>query len=278
MAANGRPRGPSYNPAVASAASPLPVPEHLQRGAHQTRERWLDSGLFAVDLLRRTLGREDLAGVDLLDVGCGTKVVKTLIDCGMAIGHYVGVDASPEVIDWLNANVSDPRFEFHHLDAHNAMYNPEGADLASFDLLPVGRRRFDLICLFSVFTHLAPRDYVAMLRLVRRHAMPDTRLLFSLFLRDPEHEASYLRAIGDGLASDDPAVRERTETALARALAHRTSQADSRFVDEVPGHPLEVARYEPDYALELVSGTGWDVLALHPPEEHIQHYMICTPV
>ena len=119
---------------------------------------------------------------------------------------------------------------------------------------------------------------MAMLRLVRRHAEPKARLLFSLFLKDPEHAASYLRAIGDRLASDDPALRERTETALARALAHRTTQGDSRFIDEVPGHPLQVARYEPDYALELVSGTGWDVLAVHPPDEHIQHYMICAPV
>jgi SAM-dependent methyltransferase len=123
--------------------------------------------------------------VELLDVGCGTKVVKTLLDNSMPIGRYVGIDASSEVIEWLQANVSDPRFEFHHLDAHNAMYNPEGIDLASFELLPVGPRRFDLICLFSVFTHLAPHDYVAMLRLLRRHAKPDARLLFSLFLRDP---------------------------------------------------------------------------------------------
>jgi SAM-dependent methyltransferase len=259
-------------------ASPLPVPPGLQRGAHDTREEWVESGLFSVDLLCRELGRKDLAGVDLLDVGCGTKIVKTLLDNSMRIGRYVGIDVSSEVIDWLQANVSDPRFEFHRLDAHNAMYNPEGTDLASFKLLPVGGRYFDLICLFSVFTHLAPHDYVAMLRLVRRHAKPDARLLFSLFLRESAGEEQFAQAVEARLASADPEVRRRTEAAIGRLLERRAAQDDSRFIDEVPDHPLQIARYESGYALELVDGTGWKVLELHPPERFIQHYMICAPI
>ena len=49
------------------------------------------------------------------------------------------------------------------------VYNPGGKQLAGFDLLPAGPRQFDLISLFSVFTHLAPPDFVSMLRLLRRH-------------------------------------------------------------------------------------------------------------
>jgi cyclopropane fatty-acyl-phospholipid synthase-like methyltransferase len=245
---------------------------------HRTRDQWTESGVFAVDLICETLDRKDLSGVQLLDVGCGTKLVKTLIDASMPIGGYVGVDVSSEIIEWLDANVSDPRFEFHHLDARNEMYNPAGTDLAGFELLPVGRRRFDLICLFSVFTHLAPHDYVAMLRVLRGHAKPATKLLFSLFLRDHEQEAAYERAVRERLGSADPEVRKRTHAALARAIRHQAAQDGARFVDEVPGRPLEIARYERDYALELVDGTGWEVLELHPPGPHIQHYMICRPV
>jgi SAM-dependent methyltransferase len=234
--------------------------------------------VFAVNLLCHTLGREDLSGVDLLDVGCGTKLAETLLNNSMAIGSYVGIDVSADLIDWLQANVSDPRFEFHRLDAHNARYNPEGTDLATFKLLPVGERRFDMICLFSVFTHLAPHDYVAMLRLLRRHAKPDARLLFSLYLRDSAGEAQFQRVF-DRLTSPDPEVRQRTQAAFARALEHRAAQDDSRFIDEVPDDPLKIAMYEPEYALELVDGTGWKVLQLHPPEgRFIQHYMICAPV
>ena len=254
-------------------ASPLPVPPDLEFGAHQTREEWVESGLFAVGLLCRTLEREDLSRVDLLDVGCGTKLVKTLLDNSMPIGRYVGIDTQAKVIDWLKANVSDPRFEFHHLDAHNAMYNPEGSDLASFEVLPVGGRRFDLICLFSVFTHLAPHDFAAMLRLLRRHAGPYTRLLFSLFLRDREREAEFAKAM-ESLANQDPEIRKRIEEAVAREGTHPAAEEGRRFVDVIPDRPLEIARYEPEYAFELVRDADWTMLELHPPERWIQHYMI----
>jgi SAM-dependent methyltransferase len=261
-------------------ASALQVPPEFKRGEapYLTQEEWVESGLFCVDLLCRTLGRKDLSGLDLLDVGCGTKIVKTLLDNSMPVGGYAGIDVSLEIIDWLRANVSDPRFEFHHIDARNERYNPDGTDLAEFDLLPVGERRFDLICLFSVFTHLAPHDFVAMLRLLRRHAQPDGRLLFSLFLRDADYQAPLKRGVEAGLASPDPDVRRRTEAAVAQMLERRAGEADPRFVDEVPEQPLLIASYEPEYALELVNGTGWRVLELHPRERFIQHYMICAPV
>jgi SAM-dependent methyltransferase len=257
-----------------AARQPLPVPSSLQRGAHRTRQEWLESGEFAVDLLCRTVGRKDLSDVHVLDVGCGTKIVKTLLDHEMPIGRYVGIDASSDVIDWLRANVSDPRFEFQHLDAHNAMYNPTGRDLASFEFLPVKPRRFDLICLFSVFTHLAPHDFEAMLQLLRRHVRSDGTLLFSLFLDDPERLA---QAIRDNMNSDDPEVRRETAAAVERATRERGVMRHPRFVDVDPQHPLRMARYRKDYALALVDASGWDSTALHPPERFIQHYVVCRP-
>ena len=52
----------------------------------------------------------------------------------------------------------------------------------------------------------------------------------------------------------------------------------AEVVDEVPDQPLLIARYSRDYALELVDGTGWEVVELHPPEPYIQHYIVCRPV
>jgi SAM-dependent methyltransferase len=256
----------------------LSVPPQLQRGKHRNREEWVESGLFAVDVLRRIVGREDLGEVEVLDMGCGTKIVKTLLDNELPVGHYVGIDAAPEVIEWLRANVSDPRFEFHHIDAHNEMYNPDGTPLAEFELLPVGPRRFELICLFSVFTHLAPHDYEAMLRLLRRHAKPDAKLLFSLFINDPDRPSPYVSGIEAALNADDSEVRRRVEAAIARRGKARARSEDPRFVDVVADTPLAIARYERDYALELVEGTGWEVVSLNPPERYIQHHMVCRPV
>jgi SAM-dependent methyltransferase len=220
------------------------------------------------------MSRRDLDGVEILDVGCGTKIVKTLLDNALPVGRYVGVDVSDAVVDWLNANVSDHRFEFHHLDARNDLYNPTGMPLGEFQQLPVGENHFDLICLFSVFTHLAPDDYVAMLRLLRRHAKEDARLLFSLFITDPAQPSGWARALEAGLASDDPAVVEQVKSALARGMAAK----QRGFLDEVPDKPLMRAGYDRDLALELIEGTGWEIMSVNPPERHIQHYIVCHPV
>jgi SAM-dependent methyltransferase len=255
-------------------ASELPVPPELQRGAHADRREWAESGVFAVDLLARVVERDDLADIEILDIGCGTKIVKTLLDQARPVGRYVGIDVSPMIIDWLEANAHDPRFEFHRFDAHNDLYNPTGVAISEFDELPVGPDPFDLICLFSVFTHLAPDDFVAMLRLTRRHVKTDGRLVFSLFLNDPDHPSPVARAVAAKLESDDPVVVAAARAAVAEALAAK----DRGFLDEVPETPLLRARYDKDRALELVEGTGWEVVSLHPPERHIQHYLICRPV
>ena len=211
----------------------LPVPPGLQRSAHRDRDEWVASGVFAVDLLCRTLGVDDLGGVAVLDVGCGTKVVKTLLDGQRPIGRYVGVDVAAKVIDWLQANVDDPRFfEFHHFAARNDLYNPSGPPLREFAELPVGGAEFDLICLFSVFTHLAPEDYAAMLRLTRRHVKPTGRLLFSVFIDDPGEPSQFEAVVQAALSSDDPAVRASAEARLAEALQHR----NEGYWDAVPSN------------------------------------------
>jgi SAM-dependent methyltransferase len=229
----------------------LEVPRSLERGAYQDRSEWLRSADFAVKLLCETIGRRDLEGIDVLDVGCGTKVVKVLLDKGIPVGHDTGVDAAAKVTDWLDATVTDPRFDFCHLDARNEMYNPDGVPLEGFERLPVGDRRYDLICLFSVFTHLDPADFRSMLRLLHHHAKQGAKLLFSLYLTRPDGGGIYL---GPG---DSP--------------------PGARFVDELSEMPLGVARYDEDYALELIAESGWRIESLNPPSRYIQHYVVARP-
>jgi len=182
------------------------------------------------------------------------------------------VDVASEVIDWLHAHVDDPRFEFHHLAAQNHLYNPDGVSLREIERLPFPDRTFDLISLFSVFTHLDPDDYVAMLRLLRHYAAPHSKLLFSLFIRNTD---ALEQALNAALTSDDP-----QRVAQARAAIDAAQQnPPPRFVDAIPDKPLMRAVYQRDYALELVGGTGWALESLNSPvPPHIQHYMICDPI
>jgi len=254
----------------------LDVPRALHRGRHRSDEDWFASGVALLDLLSRSFGLPDLSSASLLDVGCGTKFTKVILEAGVPIRRYVGVDVSAEVIEFLAANVDDPRFAFCHLDAHNDLYNPTGQPLDSFKRLPVGDEQFDIISLFSVFTHLAPHDYRAMLELLRPHVAESGGLLFSLFVDqgiDPAQREAFNREL--------KRRREAGDLEVIRAIeAHAGGEFEvPDFVDRIPDRPLLEAVYSERYARELIEGTGWEVVALHPPQLPIvQHHFVCRPV
>jgi SAM-dependent methyltransferase len=162
----------------------LEVPAGLRRSAHRSDEAWIESARQLLDLVCRQCGIDDLSASRVLDMGCGTKIAKALLDDRRPIARYVGIDVEPRVIEFLQANVHDERFAFHHIDVQNDLYNPDGLPLAERTELPLGDETFDIIWLFSVFTHLAPDDYVAMLRLLRRYVRDDGWLVFSLYVNE----------------------------------------------------------------------------------------------
>jgi SAM-dependent methyltransferase len=168
----------------------LDVPHGRRRGAHQSEEAWLRSAIDLIDLICRVTGRADLSETSVLDVGCGTKISKALLERDLAIERYVGVDVSAPVIEFLQSNVHDDRFTYHHIDVQNDLYNRDGQPLAERSALPVGDERFDVVWLFSVFTHLTPADFRAMLLLLRRHIADDGWLVFSLFVNEATQSGS----------------------------------------------------------------------------------------
>lgn len=230
------------------------------------------SARFSTQLLAETIGQPRLEGAEVLDVGCGTKIVKALLDDRWPVDRYVGIDVSADVISWLQANVGDTRFDFQHLNALNDLYNPDGLPLDQVERLPAGSDPFDVICLFSVFTHLNPADFVTMLRLLRPHLKPTGKLVFSLFLTDPT--GAWAQHMERLLHSEDPEVVRRAEESIEAAMINPAPG----FVDEVPEIPLLRARYTRAYALSLVEESGgWTVDEIAPPNEHIQNYMVCSP-
>lgn len=254
----------------------LDVPLVLRRGSRRGDEEWLAAARGLLELIATSTGRTDLADASVLDVGCGNKFAAAIVNEGVPIRRYVGVDTDEEVIRFLIDEVDDPRLTFHFLDAHNEMYNPNGQPLGSFGRLPVGDERFDIICLFSVFTHLAPHDYRAMLELLRPHVAPEGRLIYSLFV-DQGAPPEQREAI-------DAELRRRVEagdTELSEEIERRVAAGGAApdFIDRIPEKPLLEAVYSEPYARELVEGSGWEAVELHSPVRPIvQHYFICRPV
>ncbi|HET6247886.1 MAG TPA: methyltransferase [Tepidisphaeraceae bacterium] len=218
----------------------LQIPESLQRNTPAVREAgYENTGLALINLATRKMGFDSLAGLSILDVGCGVRFTQTLINQKVDFGSYTGIEIEKSIVDFLNREVAanDDRFVFAHLEAANVKYAGKGKPMASFERLPIDSRH-DIIWLFSVFTHLDPQDSAAMLKFLRRHIKPGGKLFFSAF------------------------IDEKLEG----------------FDDRVKDKPLLKAYYGPALVRSMIGEAGWRVESFYEPEKFIQHHFVCSPV
>ena len=253
----------------------LSAPFHLRRGGLKADEaKSIASGAKLIELMSKELGLDDLGETRLLDMGCGVKLAQAFISRDLPIREYVGIDVYREMIDYLNEQVDDSRFHFHHMNAHNEMYNTEGELLTDKTPLPVEDAYFDVISLFSVFTHLAPHDYVSMLKVLRPYVKPGGKLIFSVFIREQSAGGHGLIDVLGRAMEEQGAQNTSTEAPGVQ----NTGTEEPDFVDINKEKPLQWAMYSKKHALELVEGTGWEIESVNDPLPHIQHYIICKPV
>ena len=236
------------------------IPFELLRGGLKANEQaYVESGCELLKFTCARLGLKDFGNSDILDMGCGTKFTQAFLDYQLPLQHYTGIDVYQEMIQFLQQHVNDARFEYQHMNTHNAMYNVDGLPLTAATELPLDGRQFDVLCLFSVFTHLAPHDYVNMLKVIRPHIRDGGQLIFSLYVDEPS-------GTGYGLIED--IVRDQKGDWQPSGLPFR---------DAYPSKPLQWAVYSREHAIELIEGTGWQVENLHMPERYVQHHFVCRP-
>jgi SAM-dependent methyltransferase len=256
----------------------LDVPDAFRRHRFVDEDEAHASSMWQMQHMCEQVGRNGLDDVELLDVGCGTRFTRALLSEAVPIKRYVGVDVYKKMIKFLRKNVDDPRFEYCHINAHNELYNPKGEPLSEDMELPIDGQTFDIVCLFSVFSHLTPPDYSTMLKLLRRYAKPGGRLFFTLFIDE-------LTERGNGLMDKWRAnmLKSLPPEDVARAVERFRSSPEpyepAPFKDLAPETPLRWAVYSEKHARELIEGTGWTPLKLAPPIGFVrQHYFVCAPV
>ncbi len=175
------------------------VPNHLHRNHHRNHHRmgeigYEHSGEVLINLVIKRLGLKNLQNKDILDVGCGIRLTMAIINREIPIKTYSGIEVYKPVIDFLKENVSQEQFQFEYWNIHNNLYNPNGVIISEKTDLPF-EEKFDIIWLFSVFTHLNPKDSIALLKLIRKYIRKGGRLFFSAFI-DQNLETFEDRIIG----------------------------------------------------------------------------------
>ena len=173
----------------------IPLPsEELQKGVGlETGAEYLGYGMVIRDEILQQTGLEPTGSV--LDVGCGSgRIARHFVDHTKAPGRYVGMDIQKPFIDWCTGHLSpaNGRLEFYHQDIYNGAYNREGTGKASEYAFPFEDASFDVVVLYSVFTHLLAEDARNYLREISRLLKPGGRCFSSWFLMTPDVQVEYL--------------------------------------------------------------------------------------
>ncbi len=194
------------------------------------------TGNYMLQTLCRRIGWTSLKGKRLLDFGCGVRFATTIINLGIEIELYAGVDVNKDAISWLRQNVDELRFRFEHLDMQSPMYNPGGLEnLDEAELVHLGLTDFDAASMFSVITHQSP---------------PDAAKIFGMLYQCvSEGGALYFTAFTDEKIDD--------------------------YKDLDPVNRCLCSVYNPKYLTEIVENSGWTVYAVFPPSKFQQTAFIC---
>lgn len=110
-------------------------------------------------LIYHGLGKHDY----LIDVGCGSgRLAKPLSD--YLAGPYLGIDIVPELVKYARELVRRPDWRF---------------EVASGLTIPEQDAKADMVCFFSVLTHLLHEESFAYLREAKRVLRPSGKIVLS---------------------------------------------------------------------------------------------------
>ena len=103
-------------------------------------------------------------GMRLMDFGCGSGRLAFYLAQKCRLSAYVGLDVVDELLDYARERVPSPNYLF---ESNRALSLP--SNLASFDV----------ICSFSVFTHLLQTEIFLYLQAFEKALVPGGRLIVS---------------------------------------------------------------------------------------------------
>lgn len=154
-------------------------------------EYFLDSARAEAERLIRRLGMT--ADSRVMDLGCGYgRLPIGILERIGEIRRYQGIDVMKRAIDWCNRYIhrQHPNFLFLHTDVSNRRYNPAGEEITSRFQLPFEAQSFDLIYLYSVFSHMEAPDVRIYLKEFHRLLPASGKVFLTAFVEENVPDAT----------------------------------------------------------------------------------------
>ena len=203
------------------------------------------------------LKRFDLKTGDfLIDVGCGSGRLASAL-APFFDGNYLGVDVVPEMLEYAASRVN--RKDWHFV-------------LGEGLTVPAGDGVADMVCFFSVFTHLFHQESYVYLRDAFRVLKPGGKVVFSFEeFAQPRHWRTFaelIRRIGEtsGLGyNHDQFVSRDGIAAWSEHIGFEICEYIDAFVDSVAlPHPV---RFDDDRVASGMAALEQTVCVLKKPAE-----------
>ncbi len=128
----------------------------------------------------------------VLDIGCGIgRAAIPLTKYINEKGSYEGFDIVKSGIKWCKKNISKnyPNFNFKHIDLKNDLYNLSSENEAKKFVFPYKNNEFDVVFLFSVFSHMLPEDVDNYLSQINRVLIDNGVCYATFFILNDEVKA-----------------------------------------------------------------------------------------
>lgn len=119
----------------------------------------------------------DWSTASILDFGCNQGNFLSSAEKFIQENNYIGIDLNQNSIN--AARLKFPRHNFIHYNKWHRSYNPSGhKDLLADSFL---NKKFDVIILYSVFTHLTIAEAVNELEILKKILNPNGKILFTIW-------------------------------------------------------------------------------------------------